>query len=290
MFNFIRSRQKNKLRQQARSRFFNPKRTNGIRIVAEGDSWYDYPLVRDIVDHLCQRDYDIIKESDAGDTLENIVYGNGYTIDRQRGTARRTGEANVQQTYRAIKRYAPRFVFFSAGGNDIFREELRPYLNHIGSNPRHLLRKEVFNATLRGPIEKALRHFIETTISIDPEVDILMDGYAYPFPTGKRFKLIGVEISGPWLLPNFAAKGITDREDQVEIIRLLVDNFNNLLEELDREYPQFHYIDLRQEFTRESDWRDEIHLTSKAYARAANRYEQKMQAILSQPRTTRLAG
>jgi hypothetical protein len=44
------------------------------RIVAEGDSWFDYPVGLDILDHL-RRDYryDIFKVAESGDTLENMV-------------------------------------------------------------------------------------------------------------------------------------------------------------------------------------------------------------------------
>ena len=47
------------------------------RIVAEADSWFDYPVGLDILDHR-KRDYGYgnFKVAEAGDTLENMV--NGY--------------------------------------------------------------------------------------------------------------------------------------------------------------------------------------------------------------------
>lgn len=47
--------------------------------MAEGDSWFDYPVRLDILDHL-KRDYryEIFKVAEAGDTLENMVYGTEF--------------------------------------------------------------------------------------------------------------------------------------------------------------------------------------------------------------------
>ena len=44
------------------------------RIVAEADSWFDYPVGLDILDHR-KRDYGYgnFKVAEAGDTLENMV-------------------------------------------------------------------------------------------------------------------------------------------------------------------------------------------------------------------------
>src|SRR5215210_6588891 len=57
------------------------------RIVAEGDSWFDYDPMLDILDHLkLEYGYDIFKVAQAGDTLENMVYGTDYGRNYSRKT------------------------------------------------------------------------------------------------------------------------------------------------------------------------------------------------------------
>lgn len=45
-------------------------------IVAEGDSWFDYPPGLDILDNLKRKyKYNIYKVAEAGDSLENMSFG-----------------------------------------------------------------------------------------------------------------------------------------------------------------------------------------------------------------------
>ena len=41
-----------------------------LLIVAEGDSWFDYPLKKDIIDYLRKKGFGIANFAKAGDTLE----------------------------------------------------------------------------------------------------------------------------------------------------------------------------------------------------------------------------
>lgn len=97
-------------------------------IVAEGDSWFDYPLKKDIIDYLIEKGYGIKKFSKAGDSLENMVYGSEYKKEGDRVT--HLGPISLQKTLNAIKKYKPNFVLFSGGGNDIVGSEISNYLNH----------------------------------------------------------------------------------------------------------------------------------------------------------------
>src|SRR6218665_3496247 len=73
------------------------------KIVAEGDSWFDYPLVRDIIDHLRRMGYGVEKHSKHGDTLENMVYGT--IIDGPDTRPKNPGPVSLLSTLQAIKLY-----------------------------------------------------------------------------------------------------------------------------------------------------------------------------------------
>ena len=276
---------KEQLRAIAKARIIDQSTPANIRIVAEGDSWFDYPLLDDILDHLCRMDYAVIKESKAGNTLEEIVFGCDYSIDKRTERATFHGRPAMAATLASIRKYKPRFVLFSAGGNDIMGEEIRQFLNHAATQPNALLREDSFEDALTNCLQPGIETFIRRVLETDPTVDILMDGYAVPFPTGRQFQLAGIGLSGPWLLPNFARKGITRFQDQRQILEHLVKRFNEMLASLAQKYEQFHYLDLRSMFRDPSDWRDEIHLIPKNFGKVAEVYHQKMQELsqLDQP-------
>ena len=98
------------------------------RIVAEGDSWFDYPVELDILDHL-KRDYryEIFKVAEAGDALENMVYGTEFASNFSRRMP------PIETTLSAIEQYQPKVSLFSGGGNDIAGSELTSYLSHKSS-------------------------------------------------------------------------------------------------------------------------------------------------------------
>jgi hypothetical protein len=228
------------------------------KLVVEGDSWFDYPLTKDIIDHLRKMGYAIKRHSKHGDTLENMVFGNEYSI---RGNAAiNNGNRSLQEVLTSIRIYNPRFVLFSAGGNDVVGSEFEQYLNHKNSGLQ-LFKDANFNQNLivmKNAIEKFLTHIWE----INPGIDILMDGYDYAKPNGTTY----LGISGPWVLPGFAKKNILNRKTEQEpIIKKLVDGFNGILNELDTTYDRFHHIDLRGIFPDDSMWDNEIHLKSQGY-------------------------
>jgi len=255
--------------------------TNADRkIVAEGDSWFAYPLVKDIIDHLRSMGYAVKRHSKPGDTLENMVYGTDFSLAPRVRRANNHGPISLAETLRSVQNYRPRFVLFSAGGNDIVGPELGQYLHHKRSG-LPLFREQVFRDSVQGYIRRAILAFLESIWQIDPTVHILMHGYDYAIPNGTQYELIGIRFSGPWILPNFARKGITVRQEQNRIIRQLVDIYNEMLMGLDQAYPNFHHIDLRGRFGDEAQWHNEIHLTREGFEEVAGLFHERMVQILA---------
>jgi hypothetical protein len=275
--------EKARLEEESLVKFFNRSTKREIKIVAEGDSWFDYPLSRDIIDCLRKMGYGIFKQSEAGDTLENMVYGTEHKVFSRQGKVVNHGSRDLDATLNAIKENKPQFVLFSAGGNDVVGKELVQYLNHERSRSGaiSLIRKELFENNMNGPVREAVANFIENALAIDPNIHILMDGYDYAKPNGKSYRIAGLKLSGPWILPSMGAKNIVDRNKQDDIIKYLVDGFNNVLKSLDSEYDQFHHIDLRGMFPHDYQWDNEIHLKGDGFEEVAKVYHSKICQILS---------
>lgn len=248
--------------------------TREKKLVIEGDSWFDYPFSKDIIDHLRKMGYAIKKHSKHGDTLENMVFGNEYSI--KHNTAINYGAGSLEQVLTSIRIHNPRFVLFSAGGNDIVGSEFEHYLNHKNSG-LSLFKLDTFQQNIQTSMKTAILRFIESVWEINPEIDILMDGYDYAKPNGVKFK----GIYGPWLLPGFARKNILNRKTEQEpIIKTLIDEFNDLLSNIDNSHSKFHHIDLRNKFPDDRMWDNEIHLKSAEFKEVANIYHKKIVEIL----------
>ncbi|SOE19664.1 hypothetical protein SAMN06298216_0167 [Spirosomataceae bacterium TFI 002] len=236
-----------------------------LKIVAEGDSWFDYPLHKDILDYLRKKGYAINKLSKAGDTLENMVY-NPESID---------------DTVAKVKLYQPQFLLLSAGGNDVVGQEMGQFLHHKSSSLPTLFNKEMFTSLMVHKVRSGIIDFIDKVLVECTDIKIVMHGYDYAKPTGKGFKFAGVKFSGPWIKPAFNDKGITRRKGDIEpIIKEMVDIFNEVLKSIEAEYNgTFHYVDLRGRFPDDSEWHNEIHLKNDGFKTIANEFDSKMVSI-----------
>ena len=267
--------QKFDLAKDSMSRIKKKEIAKEIKIVAEGDSWFNYPLVLDVIDHLRKMKYCISRQAEPGDTLENMIFGSEYKISRRQNTVTNFGQLDLKETLQDIKSYKPSFVLFSGGGNDIVGDEMRFYINHRLSG-KNLIRKAIFTNVVYKVLKPMILDFCYKVWHVDKKIDILMDGYDYAKPNGTSY----YRIKGPWLLPNFGTKAIEDRKVQEKIIKYLVDTFNEMLKEIAQENTHFHHIDLRGMFPYDHQWHNEIHLRSNEYKKVALKYHKKMVSIL----------
>jgi hypothetical protein len=108
-------------RRRPRAMSKRPAGANGV-LVAEGDSWFDYPWY-DVLSML-ERAHNFRIESVAhkGDTVEEMAY------DAAQLTSLTRMMEHLQQDGRV-----PRAVLISGGGNDIAGDEFAVLLNHANS-------------------------------------------------------------------------------------------------------------------------------------------------------------
>ncbi len=238
-------------------------------IVAEGDSWFDYPPGVDILNWMhVDHGYSVQQFSHYGDTLENMIYGEENAPTKP-----------TDFLIRAIEHHRPRAFLFSGGGNDVAGPELRPFLNHAQSGlpPLRLdYAEQVFNENVR----RAYEHLLDAFQGAEIDTPVFAHGYAYPVPDGRSVNLLIWRIAGPWLKPHFDEKQWGCREAS-QTMRTLIDMFNEMLADLEDDYPkQFHHVDLRKE-VHDADWVNELHVTDKCYRRIARRFEEAIQRTIT---------
>ena len=236
------------------------------QLVAKGDSWFDYLPGTDLIDCLRKHHgYSIKNYSEAGDTLENMVYGTKY----KRGSFETT-EPTISKVLRKIEQLKPKIFLFSGGGNDIAGDEFGSYLNHSYTylNP---LRHEYIEYMINSVFRKCCMDLIKKVSDTSQGTHIVMHGYGHTFPNGEGVSFFGFSFAGPWLRPALTAKRILDESEQMQAVEVMIDTYNEMLKKLDEDNPKFHYVDLRSIIDPYKDWTNELHLKNSAYARAADK-------------------
>jgi lysophospholipase L1-like esterase len=235
------------------------------KIVAEGDSWFDYLPGTDIIDCLRSHyNYVIRNYAKAGDTLENMIYGTEIDsyFDRISPT--------IERVLKKIKALQPKVFLFSGGGNDIAGEEFASFLNHKSSGLPPL-REDYVDTMVNTVFRKYFEDLISRVEAVSPATYIVTHGYGHTIPTGKGVTFLIFTFVGPWIRPALAKKGIFDKAEQRETVARMIDAYNNMLHQLAESNDSFIYVDLRHEIDPEDDWVNELHLKNSAYARVTDK-------------------
>jgi hypothetical protein len=238
------------------------------KIVAEGDSWFDYLPGTDLIDCLRSHHGYLIKNyAKAGDTLENMIYGT--EIDRHFERVSPT----IERVLKKIEALQPSIFLFSGGGNDIAGDEFESFLNHKNSGLPSL-RENYVNTMINTVFRKYFEDLIAKVGAVSVDTNIITHGYGHTVPTGEGVDFLFFTFAGPWLKPALAKKGIFDLVEQRETVEQMMDAYNDMLSQLATANDRFFHVDLRDEIDPENDWANELHLKNSAYARAADKIHQ----------------
>jgi hypothetical protein len=252
-------------------------------LVAEGDSWFQFPLaVDEVIDHLTKH-FRIDCGSAAGDTLANMADGP-------------PGEGG-QEYMILLRRNASRVraFLFSAAGNDIIGDEPGPGGTRVAVLTRILRPTTTPNPTPAdvidaGELQRRLDKLREgytkviTRIRSDPRfarLPIVLHGYSYVFafphgPDDPRNPLWAAKDE--WLGSAFAQHGIMDHVLRHEVLKVLLNRLHDMLADLAREEAnQVWLVDCRKALPKVTDWADEIHGTSKGFRKVAAKFRDTLE-------------
>lgn len=257
-----------------------PTGANGL-LVAEGDSWFDYPFY-DVLQEL-ERGFNYRVENVAhkGDTVEEMAYDPGQ-LSRLAALFERLG--NLRQV--------PRAILLSGGGNDIAGEEFAVLLNHkrSGLTP---LNENIVRGLLEGRLRFAVVSLIGAVTELSRKylgtvVPVLTHGYGYAVPDGRGYLGGFWVLPGPWLEPGFRRKGYADMRERVRIVADLIDRFNQLLESLPGSPGLQHVVhvdarpllssDISNNRYRDS-WENELHPTKIGFRLVAGEFHRAISKL-----------
>lgn len=260
-------------------------------IVAEGDSWFQFPfLIKDIIDWLrTEPRYAVYSIAYGGDWFTNILYEEKYIEE--------------------LSIHRPDAFLISGGGNDFVGSNrlaimVRPEAGS-GLPPNTGMRYRLLEsepAHTRNDILAAYPHITPAFFSFIwtikaqywilfhnlqrcgkyGHMKIITQGYDYAIPTLARRRnyfmqslvnrLVG---SGRWLKRPMLIKGLTDEYQCEQILKAMIFELNCMFIELasDKAFPNVYHIDCRNTARGWNDWYDELHLVGKRYREIALAYK-----------------
>jgi hypothetical protein len=240
--------------------------SNGL-LIAEGDSWFDYPFF-DTLERLEDTfHFDIESVAHKGDTVESMAYDASQTATLGR-LFDKLGTQGAQ----------PRAILLSGGGNDIAGEEFAIMLNHASSGLAPLNEK-----VAEGIIDIRLKSAMVSVISgvtalsrhyFKRVVPIVIHGYGHPVPDGRGYLGGAWILPGPWLKPGFIQKGYPDLATNAGLVAQLLDRFNDMLGRIPSTPGLGHvtYLDLRNVLNSDpvgagyrKSWDNELHPTKPGF-------------------------
>ena len=247
-------------------------------LVAEGDSWFDYPLndiLRLLEDH---HGYDVESVAHKGDRVEEMAYGLGQLEEFTR---------RIEKLLR--RNVIPKAILLSGGGNDIAGSEFGMLINHARS-PIAGLSEKILNGVISERIQIAYTAILSAITQLceqrlNRNIPILIHGYDYPVPDGRGFMGGWGPLPGPWLEPGFREKGYDEIKVRITLAKQLIDRFNSMLQSIAGipDFSHVTYINLRNTLSigndYKKDWANELHPTPEGFERVTNRFAEKLASL-----------
>jgi N-acetylmuramoyl-L-alanine amidase len=218
---------------------------SGMKIVSEGDSWWQYPLLlEDVIDHLSgDPDKAIFSLCAAGDLVERMATEKEYVL--------------------ALEETGAELMLLSGGGNDLLGDgALERVLVKFtkGKKPGDLLDA----SKLKAAVDGILGHYsviLNDLMTRFPKVHVFGHAYDLPYPAN----------GGKWLGGPLKKAGIP-ADLWRPVIEVLLDRFSDELKGLQSTFSNFTFVDLRGKVGGELSWHDELHPTNSGFGRAAQEF------------------
>ncbi|WP_299047702.1 hypothetical protein [uncultured Tateyamaria sp.] len=257
-------------------------------LVAEGDSWFQFPiLIDEILDHLSDK-FAILSLAAAGDTAENMVEGPEESGGREYLTNLRRQKDHV------------RAFLFSAAGNDIIGED--PITGksalfdiiHKFDPTRTTIEAHINTDVLNDRLDslRAVYTKVITDVRNEPglqNLPIVVHGYDYTFPyphlehdpRNPRHAAKNEWLGEPLDQRNFPSDTQAQRNLRRNIVIHLIDKLYDLLNDLAQAHGNVLVVDCRGAMSEVTDWIDEIHGTDEGFAKVTDRFRATLDAVLT---------
>jgi hypothetical protein len=228
-----------------------------LNLLADGDSWFDYPLSGSIPIHS-----DTIVQLGTlvspRPLILNLAHHGDATTELLGVTKRNRLLAVLQDP----KNGAFDGILFSGGGNDLVGDQFRLWLNDaeaVARDPARALNQQALDAIM-GVVETAYLDLVATRNLVGNQIPIFVHAYDFARPTD-----VGVCGLGPWLFPSLMSRGWMQNTGPADlavgeqIVRQILEEFHQLVERL-ASIPGNNVVSVNTQGTLSpGDWANELH-------------------------------
>jgi hypothetical protein len=242
---------------------FGPARLIGI---ADGDSWFDYPLPP-------------IGATDVCDALQNSGAMSPILLKLAHHGDATTALLGVQKRRRLItaledKANGPiEIILFSGGGNDLVGDQFLFWVNDAASVDRDPV-KGVNTEALTNVLGVVLDGYVELVRIRDflaPTAVLFVHAYDYARPTGQP----ACPFAGPWLLPSLMERGWESEEDGRKIVHAILVAFQRELNDFANAHENVVVVPT-QGTLGDNDWANELHPTPNGFRLITEKFRQSI--------------
>ncbi|WP_310632612.1 SGNH/GDSL hydrolase family protein [Paraburkholderia sp.] len=237
---------------------FGPGRLIGI---ADGDSWFDYPLPP-------------VGATDVRDALQNAGALSPILLKLAHHGDATTALLGVQKRRRLINALEEKangpieIILFSGGGNDLVGDQFLFWVNdaaNVGHDATDGVNTEAL-ANVLGVVMDGYLELIQIRDSLAPTAVLFLHAYDYAYPTGKA----ACPFAGPWLLPSLTERGWNEGDGKIIVEKILAE-FQNRLESLAQRHE--HVVVVPTQGTLGvDDWANELHPTPSGFRLIAEKF------------------
>ena len=240
--------------------------TTPPRVLADGDSWFDYPKILltggAVIDHL---------EDLSGVKILNTAHY-GDSVQEMLGVKKR------QRVEALLKDPGFDLLLFSGGGNDIVGDQFCLWLKPNSGGGAASAVDERRLQEILGVVEDGYRDLIDIRDRCAPDCWIVTHAYDFPQPSNQ-----GVCGVGPWLKPSLDYRGWNHAADQFAIVKIVLTRFNDLLVHLEAEQKSagknFRHVRTQGTLNPRTDWANEIHPNGAGFTKIAKKFSTMLNSI-----------
>jgi hypothetical protein len=245
-----------------------------LRILAEGDSWFEYPLPPGRGDGVIYQ-----LEKLLGYPIANMAH-HGLEVEQMLGLSMR------QEIIRRLTDSRVNFdaLLFSGGGNDIVGDQFCIWLKDSPPvvPPGQMLDINAVSAAL-AILEAEYRELIDIRNEYSRDTVIFVHGYDFPKISGR-----GVCGAGPWLKPSldytYKHLGVAnpDPDDEFLVVKTVMQLFAAMLNKIagDADIEKFVVVPTQGTLSPDdSDWQNEIHPSSAGFTKIAAKFQTALGSV-----------
>jgi len=239
-----------------------------IRIFAEGDSWFDYPVPffgGGVIPRLESRlGVPILSLAKAGDEVRNML-----GVEERQIIAEQFSDGSPAGGRWDV-------MLFSGGGNDIVGNPMALWVQDFNAAvpPANLVSKARFAAALE-LVRAGYEDLIKLRDTLSPATHLVFHGYDFAIPDGR-----GICRMGPWLKPTFDLRAFPGLEPAKAVVKAMLQQFAAMLQALAAAHNDVTFINTQGTLPAQTDsWHNELHPSKSGFNKITDVFHANLKTL-----------